>query len=73
VNPCAASTCQQTADHLPSLRPLPLLLLPLLLLYVQVFEKLGPSLFDFLRLNNYQPFPLAFVQVKVAKGLGGHG
>lgn len=29
-----------------------------------VFEKLGPSLYDFLRRNEYQPFPLALVQVK---------
>ena len=28
----------------------------------QVFERLGPSLFDFLRKNNYRPFPLAVVQ-----------
>ncbi len=27
-----------------------------------VFEKLGPSLYDFLRRNDYQPFPLAIVQ-----------
>ncbi|KIY96827.1 CDC-like kinase [Monoraphidium neglectum] len=27
-----------------------------------VFEKLGPSLYDFLRRNDYQPFPLAVVQ-----------
>uniref|UniRef100_A0A061RJ98 Dual-specificity kinase n=1 Tax=Tetraselmis sp. GSL018 TaxID=582737 RepID=A0A061RJ98_9CHLO len=27
-----------------------------------VFEKLGPSLFDFLRKNRYRPFPLAFVR-----------
>eukprot|EP00878_Enallax_costatus_P028754 GHUV01031094.1.p2 GENE.GHUV01031094.1~~GHUV01031094.1.p2 ORF type:complete len:186 (+),score=48.81 GHUV01031094.1:1044-1601(+) len=27
-----------------------------------VFEKLGPSLYDFLRRNEYQPFPLAMVQ-----------
>ncbi len=28
----------------------------------QVFEKLGPSLFDFLRRNEYRPFPLDLVQ-----------
>lgn len=27
-----------------------------------VFEKLGPSLFDFLRKNEYRPFPLDLVQ-----------
>lgn len=27
-----------------------------------VFEKLGPSLFDFLRKNRYKPFPLQYVQ-----------
>ena len=27
-----------------------------------VFEKLGPSLYDFLRRNEYQPFPMAVVQ-----------
>jgi dual-specificity kinase len=31
-----------------------------------VFEKLGPSLYDFLRRNDYQPFPLAVVQVRGA-------
>lgn len=30
----------------------------------QVFEKLGPSLYDFLRRNEYQPLPLALVQVR---------
>lgn len=28
----------------------------------QVFEKLGPSLFDFLRSNSYRPFPIDLVQ-----------
>ena len=28
----------------------------------QVFERLGPSLFDFLCKNSYRPFPLAVVQ-----------
>jgi dual-specificity kinase len=28
-----------------------------------VFEKLGPSLYDYLRRNEYQPLPLALVQV----------
>lgn len=28
----------------------------------QVFERLGPSLFDFLRKNGYRPFPLGLVQ-----------
>lgn len=28
----------------------------------QVFEKLGPSLYDYLRRNEYQPLPLALVQ-----------
>jgi hypothetical protein len=27
-----------------------------------VFEKLGPSLYDFLRRNEYQPFPIQLVQ-----------
>jgi hypothetical protein len=31
---------------------------------LQVFEKLGPSLYDFLRRNEYQPLPLALVQVR---------
>lgn len=30
---------------------------------MQVFEKLGLSLFDFLRKNNYQPFTIDIVQV----------
>jgi dual-specificity kinase len=33
-----------------------------------VFEKLGPSLYDFLRRNNYQPFPIAVVQVGLWPG-----
>lgn len=28
----------------------------------QVFEKLGPSLFDFMRKNEYRPFPIDLVQ-----------
>lgn len=31
---------------------------------VQVFEKLGPSLYDYLRRNEYQPLPLGLVQVR---------
>jgi hypothetical protein len=27
-----------------------------------VFERLGPSLFDFLRMNNYRPLPISIVQ-----------
>lgn len=27
-----------------------------------VFEKLGPSLYDFLRKNRYRPFPLSYVR-----------
>ena len=27
-----------------------------------MFEKLGPSLFDFLRRNKYRPFPVGMVQ-----------
>jgi len=34
----------------------------------QVFEKLGPSLCDFLRKNNYPSFPIALVR-EVAKQL----
>jgi len=30
--------------------------------YCMVFESLGPSLFDFLRNHNYQPFPMVCVQ-----------
>lgn len=30
--------------------------------WLQVFEKLGPSLFDFLRKNEYRPFPIDLVQ-----------
>jgi dual-specificity kinase len=29
---------------------------------MQVFEKLGPSLFDFMRKNEYRPFPIDLVQ-----------
>ncbi|KAJ9534697.1 hypothetical protein QJQ45_013058 [Haematococcus lacustris] len=29
---------------------------------IEVFEKLGPSLFDFLRKNEYRPFPIDLVQ-----------
>jgi dual-specificity kinase len=29
---------------------------------LKVFEKLGPSLFDFLRKNEYRPFPIDLVQ-----------
>jgi len=31
-------------------------------LCTQVFEKLGPSLFDFMRKNEYRPFPIDLVQ-----------
>jgi serine/threonine protein kinase len=31
-------------------------------MHLQVFEKLGPSLFDFLRKNEYRPFPIDLVQ-----------
>jgi len=31
-------------------------------LHAQVFEKLGPSLFDFMRKNEYRPFPIDLVQ-----------
>jgi len=34
----------------------------------QVFERLGPSLYDFLRKNNYRSFPIALVR-EVAKQL----
>lgn len=30
--------------------------------FYQVFEKLGPSLFDFLKRNKYSPFPLDLVR-----------
>lgn len=30
--------------------------------YCMVFESLGPSLYDFLKRNNYQPFPMVCVQ-----------
>ncbi len=30
---------------------------------MQVFEKLGLSLFDYMRKNGYKPFPLDLVQV----------
>jgi len=30
--------------------------------YCMVFESLGPSLYDFLKRHNYQPFPMACVQ-----------
>jgi len=30
--------------------------------YCMVFENLGPSLYDFLKRHNYQPFPMACVQ-----------
>jgi len=33
----------------------------------QVFEKLGPSLFDFLRRNDYQPFPMPVVRELAAQ------
>lgn len=36
-----------------------------------VFEKLGPSLYDYLRRNEYQPLPLALVQVCVRERGGG--
>ena len=35
-----------------------------------VFEKLGPSLYDFLRRNDYQPFPLSVVQSVARQLLG---
>jgi hypothetical protein len=35
---------------------------------VQVFEKLGPSLYDYLRRNEYQPLPLGLVQVRGVRG-----
>lgn len=38
-------------------------------MHMQVFEKLGPSLYDFLRRNEYQPLPLALVQVRRANRL----
>jgi len=31
-------------------------------LWVQVCERLGPSLYDFLRKNNYRPFPVDLVR-----------
>lgn len=31
-----------------------------------VFERLGPSLYDFLRRNGYKPFPLAMVRAAPA-------
>lgn len=31
-----------------------------------VFERLGPSLYDFLRRNGYKPFPLAMVNGQLA-------
>lgn len=44
---------------LPSLAPAPL---PHRSGHVcMVFERLGPSLYDFLRRNAYRPFPLAMV------------
>lgn len=30
--------------------------------FCQVFEKLGPSLYDFLKRNRYQPFPVELVR-----------
>lgn len=30
--------------------------------FQQVFEKLGPSLYDFLRKNNYRSFPIDLVR-----------
>jgi hypothetical protein len=37
-----------------------------------VFEKLGPSLYDYLRRNEYQPLPLALVQVGLVGGVCAH-
>lgn len=56
-NSTAASTFQTVAstastDHLAAAAD------------VQVFEKLGPSLYDYLRRNEYQPLPLGLVQVR---------
>jgi hypothetical protein len=33
-----------------------------ILMVLQVFEMLGPSLYDFLRKNNYRPFPVDLVR-----------
>eukprot|EP00882_Tetradesmus_deserticola_P027325 GHRQ01030217.1.p1 GENE.GHRQ01030217.1~~GHRQ01030217.1.p1 ORF type:complete len:179 (-),score=43.30 GHRQ01030217.1:171-707(-) len=60
---CMAPGCTTPASHICCWR-----------CCAQVFEKLGPSLYDFLRRNEYQPLPLALVQVRspVAAGLGLH-
>lgn len=37
---------------------------------LQVFEKLGLSLFDYMRKNGYKPFPMDLVQVGLRKRAG---